>query len=305
MVDEKISDLGLMPALADGDFIEMIDVSDTTDAPTGTNKKGTPALIQAYIGTREVLTSARTYYVRTDGNDSNTGLVDSAGGAFLTIQKGIDTLASIDFGAFTATISVGAGTYSEDLILRSYVGAGSARLTGDATTPSNVVINATGNTITAAQTVGLWVVSGFQLKAGASNFGISSAGSAVNFGDIDFNSGGRAVALDVGARSNTVGDLEFSSGHDIAISVQESSSLTSGSGQTWTLTGTPAWGTSFVFVDGAATLRFGGTKPVFSGAATGSRYLVRYNGVINTFSGGATYFPGNSAGSASVGGQYV
>jgi hypothetical protein len=42
----------------------------------------------------------------------------------------------------------------------------------------------------------------------------------------------------------------------------------------------------------------------YSGAATGSRYGAALNGVIQTNGGGATYFPGNSAGSTSVGGQY-
>jgi hypothetical protein len=43
----------------------------------------------------------------------------------------------------------------------------------------------------------------------------------------------------------------------------------------------------------------------FAGSATGPRYVVSLNGVINTFGGGASVFPGNSAGSIATGGQYV
>jgi len=48
-----------------------------------------------------------TYYVRTDGNNSNAGTTDSAGGAWLTVQKGANTAVAGD------TVIVKNGTYAE------------------------------------------------------------------------------------------------------------------------------------------------------------------------------------------------
>ena len=43
----------------------------------------------------------------------------------------------------------------------------------------------------------------------------------------------------------------------------------------------------------------------FVGSATGARYSVALNGVIQTTGAGASYLPGNSAGSSATGGQYA
>src|SRR3989442_1721230 len=89
-------------------------------------------------GVRELLTAARTYYVRTDGSDSNTGLSNTAGGAFLTIQKAIDVATTADLNGFTVTLKLGDGTYTSPLSLKPFVGAGEIVIEGNTATPGNV-----------------------------------------------------------------------------------------------------------------------------------------------------------------------
>jgi hypothetical protein len=74
-------------------------------------------------GVREMLEADRDYYVRTDGSDSNTGLANTAGGAFLTIQKAVDVVCdTLDLQKYDVVINVAAGTYAEEISLRRYVG---------------------------------------------------------------------------------------------------------------------------------------------------------------------------------------
>jgi hypothetical protein len=95
-----------------------------------------------------VLSAARSYFVRTDGDEANDGLADTTGGAFRTTQKALDTVfATLDLNGFDVTIEVGPGTYSEALSLMSpQVGAGEVLLRGDTATPSNVTLNSGGST---------------------------------------------------------------------------------------------------------------------------------------------------------------
>ena len=43
---------------------------------------------------REKLTASTNFYIRTDGSDSNTGLANTAAGAFLTLQGAYDKIAN-------------------------------------------------------------------------------------------------------------------------------------------------------------------------------------------------------------------
>lgn len=117
---------------------------------------GKPTTIAGYgiTDTRELLSADRTYYVRTDGSDSNNGLANTAGGAFLTIQKPLDVVQNeLDLADYILTIRVADGTYDEyltlsnlvsNLVITSFGGAPwPVRIIGNTTTPANVKIRPT------------------------------------------------------------------------------------------------------------------------------------------------------------------
>ncbi|WP_244420887.1 MULTISPECIES: DUF2793 domain-containing protein [unclassified Hyphomicrobium] len=259
-------------------------------------------------GPREVLTANRTYYVRSDGSDSNNGLANTSGGAFLTIQKALDVVyGTLDLFGFNVTIQVQAGTWTQSLNVPSpQVGAGVVALLGDATTPSNVVISTAGACITVAGSGTLLTVRGFKLTSSSNNCLQATQGGRISYGKIEF---GAASAFHL--RADNAGAISCPSGEAFTLSgsaqghlLTLSYGLISIPTSALTITGTPAWGTSFVSNQGGQVSLYGVT---FSGSSTGRRYDVSVNGVINTFGAGSasTYFPGNVNGVSSTGGQQV
>jgi hypothetical protein len=73
-------------------------------------------------------------------------------------------------------------------------------------------------------------------------------------------------------------------------------------GLTITLTGTPAFVQAFAWSQSHARLTVNGNT--FSGSATGTRYYADTLGLIDTQGGGASYLPGNAAGSTVTGAVY-
>ena len=252
------------------------------------------------------LAVARTYYVRTDGNDANDGLVNTAGRAFRNIQTAIDAVAKKEYNPITwaansgVLINVAAGTYTETVKFRDmpYV---NATLRGDLTTPGNVIIAGTSDGVTAIAIGSKWALEGFKITAAAGAGLRVEQGSQVTFQKIDFGAATgqhilaltNALVIAAGAYSITAATTYhiFARGAQVDIS-----------GVTVTLTGTPAL-SRFAYAALGGTIR--AVSSVFSGAATGTRYEVISNGVIDTNGGGAAFLPGNVAGSTATGGQYV
>ena len=251
-------------------------------------------------GGREVLTANRTYYVRTDGSNSNTGLANNSGGAFLTMQKAFDVIKStLDLAGYTVTIKVSAtGAYAA-LALASWVGGGEVYLEGDTANMDNVTI--TGISLT-GPTLGIFRVR-YVKFVGTSGIAIDLQDSgilkfdAVNFGGTYSY---HCVSRQPGCHIQAVGAVGYTISAGAAVNhiycLQEGVFTVFGS-KTVTLTGTPAFG---VFI--ASTPGFVSTVGItWSGGATGARYSVTDNGKL--LSSGVT-LPGNADGSVDRGGVY-
>ncbi|MES0190154.1 hypothetical protein [Mesorhizobium sp. LSJC264A00] len=255
---------------------------------------------------REVLTANRTYYVRGDGNDSNTGLINSSGGAFLTLQKAIDVVAALDISIYNVTIQAAIATYTAGIALRGpWVGTGIVTLAGDITTPSNCLISTTASCIDVSGPGARLSIQGFKLVSSADS-GIKAA-SLANVtipGKMEFGAcawayftclyGGVVNGSSVTLLCSGGGNFAWYAGGGGILQIQLC---------TVTFSGAPAFVYSTVYCESGAVMQCNANT--ISGAATGPRYTVRAGGVVDTGAAGVNYFPGNAAGNCVDGGRYI
>lgn len=257
-------------------------------------------------GGRDTLTANRTYYVRTDGNDSNDGLSNTSGGAFLTIQKAINAVAALDISIYSVTIQVADGTYTGATTVNgAWLGSGTVTILGNTTTPANVIFSVTSADAIAAANGGRITVSGIELRTTTSGSclhaltgGTITVGASVRFG----------AAVNYHMYVETNGTIKAAASYVISGGAGVHwAALANGiiqtQGTTATLSGTPAFSSGFAFAGRASLIECYGMT--FSGSATGTRYISGENSLIFTNGGGASYLPGNVAGSTSNGGLYV
>ncbi len=265
---------------------------------------------ELYSGYRELVTSDRSYFVATTGSDANNGT--SGGTAFATIQKAIEVITrtlTVANGV-TITISIADGTYTitTPVILHPFIGGGTVVIQGNTGSPGNVIVTSasviTGLFVANGPTPGLYQVTGMQLQGTVTTKPafLAQDGGNIEFGIIRFNTG---LSNHVQAQRN--GRIAAISAYTVLGSATTHLTSTDKgliriAGITVTVTGTPAF-TTFAQADDLSLIKSSGTT--WSGAATGVRYNVIENSVIQTAGAGASHFPGNSSGTAATGGQYI
>lgn len=152
--------------------------------------------------TRERLAADRTYYVRTDGSDSNTGLANTSGGAFLTIQKAINMIAALDIGTYNVTIQVADGTYTGTIaVVGPWLGSGTVTLQGNNGTPSNVLISTGANIACVVSAGGRLTIKDMKLQATGGGLFLLQATTKgnINFGNLDI---GQCTSQQIRAQDN-------------------------------------------------------------------------------------------------------
>ena len=276
----------------------ILDAADVTTADDGVN-----VIVSSDGGrykrasvAREKLVANRTYYVRTDGSDANGGLANTAAGAFLTIQKAIDVACALDLSIYSTTVNVGAGTFAK-FTCKPYVGTGPISIVGASTT-----IDVAAGVGVTAYDAGSWQVSGITWSNSANTIHAKGRTSLTINGTMTYGAASNAhILAENGAIVTATADYTIAGSSPTHI--QSVGALVDIAGRTITLTGTPAWSFTMVYVSGLGRLKaFSNT---FTGAATGRRFIVEDNGLIRLNGGGANYFPGDVAGLQLTGGQYV
>jgi hypothetical protein len=274
--------------------------------------------------------NGRLYYVKTvvDANTitvavTSGGTAVSAASAgsgthtathvspFLTVQKALDAVGSMDMSIYNALILVAGGQYDQALVTKPQVGGAAYTLKGDTTTPANVILtnNAAGWGTFYVPGPGPqgWSIQGFRITASGSNSGaiFGFNGAVINYANIEFGAcGNYHVWLNNGSFASMNGNCNVvATGTNIHWLMQQGCRMDT-RGMTLTLTGTPAFATTFCQMNDICDILCSGMT--FSGAATGSRFVMAGNSVINSSGAAeASYFPGNVAGTKPTGSLWI
>jgi len=244
-------------------------------------------------------------FVRADGNDSNSGLADSSGGAFATLQRAGDVAAS----CFSmATIVVGAGSFGD--LFMSTPASGTLRL--------SIIGAGRGSTTIGGVVIGDGVDAGIfdVLVTNADGRGITVMGHGAACFIGENNDPAKTLAFG----PCLAGHILIKNGASLALMYYH---VTGGCAAgphieingvaRATVSGKQQIDANVTIADGWVKGRGPGFIDFMDGnvftldghTVTGPRYDLQGNCVCDTHGAGASYLPGNTAGSSASGGQYL
>lgn len=271
-----------------------------------------------------VLQASTNFYVNSaTGNDSYDGTAAVVGGGhgpFKTINRAVAQTQLYNMNGFDQNIFVAdsPGAPYDPVYLPPTNGGGTVNLIGNTATPANCPITSTASQGSAiSQGGGLYTVTGFRLSSGAGgDYGIGLGGGQCQIGNLQFGPCGLAHIC----AANSGSQIQIEAGAQITIETGANTIV----GHIWiagsaglgvpnppgpsgypnvTILGAVSLGSWVVAQDlGQVQLHYNAV----TGAAnvTASKYIASMNGTIESLGGGTSYFPGNTAGTTSLGGQY-
>lgn len=252
----------------------------------------------------DTLQQTLNYYVRTDGDDDNDGLANTAARAFKTVQGAIDRLATFPRDAnkpsagFSAKINIAAGTFAETVKLRSMAAFEAVRIIGAGDT---TIIAGVTDAIVGVNPVDTpYSIETCKLTATAGSCIRAENGNRISFTGVNF---GAATVAHIQAHSHgkisCAGSYSISGGAAYHIYGDIGGIVDYGNAAiVATLTASVTFSTATVALTQAHAKIVNTTVTWTLGAfsVTGKRYALLGNSVLNTAGGGASYIPGNASG---------
>lgn len=255
------------------------------------------------IHAREKLTANRTYYVSPSGNNNNNGL--TVGTPFQTLARAVSVAHALDASIYDVTIQLADGEYTGAGVPlnRSLFGGGTLSILGNVNNPSLVVLK---HAISLTQ-AGNVVIRGVKFQdVGAASAAVSvGMGSHARIGNIDFGvMPANCDHINILVNGMLAADWDYTISGSAArhLEITTGGTMTN-TNRTLTVLNNPAWALEFCYCAGGANATFWGYT--VNGSATGRRYQVNTNGIIQVYGGGPNLFPGDVAGITATGGIYA
>lgn len=288
--------------------------ANTITRTTVTSSSNADSAVNFSAGTKHVFISMPAAQVRwgrerVEGSltlqvDATNGDDSFPFGPFLTLQKAVDVACSLDMGDGYVSIYLQGGTYA-GAILKPYIGKNPPQIHGHNMYPENVIIN--GNWAHGIEAIdcGVWMVEHLSIQTSGAGDCLNIAGAAaVKFGNLIFGECAWSH-LDVSrkGRATITAGYAITGGTGRAHASVNTGGFLSIAGASVYLVGTPNFATGWVNSSRGAGI-IEASVIGFDGTATGKRYDLAMNATCWTNNEGATYFPGNVAGTVATGAQY-